>query len=406
MKWGYKQEGERYVIKMTSATFDILIIGGGVMGSSMAYHLVNDGFRGRVGIFEKDPSYEKASTLLSVGGIRRQFSTEVNVRLSQYSLAFYQEFGERMEAGGERPEIDFKPRGYLFLGSEKNWPLLVKHQAFQRSLGVETQLLNIGETLQLIPDLNAEDIVGSSFTAGDGYMDPHGVLHGFVRKAKHLGVEYIHQEVVEILRKGNRLEGVKTKDGTTYSSNSIVNAAGPHAGEVGRMAGVEIPVVPVRRMVYLLKPPRLFDYDLPLVIDTSGVYFLHETGRQILSGKSRKEEPPGFNFAWDRNYFKEAMWPSLAHRVPLFDQLKIVSGWAGLYEVNQWDSNGIIGDHPEIQGFYMAVGFSGHGFQQAPGVGKALSEKIRLGHYKTVDVRPLGYERILEGRKVLEEEVI
>lgn len=387
-------------------TFDLLIVGGGVMGSSIAYHLASEGFSGRIGVFEKDPTYEKSSTVLSVGGIRRQFSTEVNVRLSQYSLAFYQEFSERMKVNGDRPEIDFKPRGYLFLGSEKNWPILLRHQAFQKSLGVETQLFTIDETLRLIPDLNPEDLVGSSFSAGDGYMDPHSVLQGFVRKAKHLGVEYIHQEVVEILRKGDRLEGVKTKDGTTYFSTSIVNAAGPHAGEVGKMAGIEIPVVPVRRMVYLVKPPRIFDYDLPLVIDTSGVYFLHETGKQILTGRSRKEEPPGFNFQWDRNYFQEAIWPSLAHRIPLFDELKVISGWAGLYEVNQLDSNGIIGEHPEVKGFYMAVGFSGHGFQQAPAVGKALSELIRLRRYETVDVRPLGYERILEGRKVLEEEVI
>jgi glycine/D-amino acid oxidase-like deaminating enzyme len=387
-------------------SFNIIIIGGGVMGSSIAFHLASEGFGDRIAIFEKDPTYEKASTALSVGGIRRQFSTEVNVRLSQYSLTFYQEFGERMETEGGRPEIDFKPRGYLFLGSEKNWPILVRHQAFQKSLGVETQLLNVKETLQLIPDLNTEDLVGSSFSAGDGYMDPHSVLQGFVRKAKHLGVEYIHQEVVEILRKGDRLEGVKTKDGKTYFSSSIVNAAGPNAGDVGKMAGIDIPVVPVRRMVYLVKPPRLFDYDLPLVIDTSGVYFLHETGRQILTGKSRKEEPPGFNYVWDRNYFQEAIWPPLAHRIPLFDELKVVSGWAGLYEVNQWDSNGIVGKHPEVRGFYMAVGFSGHGFQQAPAVGKALSELIRLGQYETIDIRPLGYERILEGRKVSEEEVI
>lgn len=387
-------------------TFDLLIIGGGVMGSSLSYHLANDGFEGRIGVFEKDPAYEKSSTILSVGGIRRQFSTEVNVRLSQYSLAFYQSFGDRMEIDGNRPEIDLKPRGYLFLGSETNWPILVRHQAFQKSLGVETQLLSVEETLQLIPDLNPEGLVGSSFSAGDGYMDPHGVLHGFVRKAKQLGVEYVYQEVVEILRRGNLLEGVKTKDGETFLSPLIVNTAGPYAGNVGGMAGIDIPVVPVRRMVYLLKPPRLFEYGLPLTIDTSGVYFLHEAGQQILSGKSRKEEPPGFNFTWDRSYFHEEIWPALAHRIPLFDQLKISSGWAGLYEINQWDYNGIIGEHPEVPGFYMAVGFSGHGFQQAPAVGKALSEWIRLRRYETIDVRPLGYERILEGRKVLEEEVI
>lgn len=386
--------------------FDLLIIGGGVMGSSIAYHLASDGFQGRIAVFERDPTYEKASTVLSVGGIRRQFSTEVNIRICQYSLSFFKEFGERMEVEGERPEIDFKPRGYLFLGNERNWPLLVKHQAFQKSLGVDTQLLDVEDTLRIIPDLLTEDLVGSSFSPGDGYMDPHSVLQGFVRKAKHLGVEYIHQEVVEILQKGDRIEGVKTRDGTTYFSSSIVNAAGPYAGEVGRMAGVDIPVVPVRRMVYLVKPPRLFDYDLPLTIDPSGAYFLHETGRQILTGKSRLEEPPGVNFTWDRQYFNEIIWPLIAHRVPLFDQLKLVSGWAGLYEINKWDYNGIIGRHPAISNFFMAVGFSGHGFQQAPAVGKALSELIRLGHYQTVDVSSLSYERILRGKKVLEEEVV
>ena len=392
--------------KDPAKSYDVVIIGGGVMGSSIAFHLANDGFKGRIAVFEKDSSYERASTVLSVGGIRRQFSTEVNIRICQYSLSFYREFGERMEVEGERPKIDFKPRGYLFLGNEKNWPLLVKHQVFQKSLGVETHLLNIDETLRIIPDLNTEDLVGSSFSPSDGYMDPYSVLQGFVKKARHLGVEYIHEEVVEILRKDNRLEGVKTRDGGTYFSPILVNAAGPYAGEIGKMAGIEIPVVTVRRMVYLFKPPRLFEYDLPLTIDPSGVYFLHETGRQILTGKSRLEEPPGVNFTWDRNYFNEVIWPFIAHRVPLFDELKLVSGWAGLYEINQWDSNGIIGAHPEVFGFFMAVGFSGHGFQQAPAVGKALSELIRLGRYETVDVIRLSYERLLKGEKVLEEEVV
>lgn len=386
--------------------FDIIIVGGGVMGSSIAFNLVNDGFEGRIAVFEKDPSYERASTTLSVGGIRRQFSTEVNVRLSQYSLSVYREFGERMEVKGGRPEIDFKPRGYLFLGSEKNWPLLVKHQAFQKSMGVETELLDIEETLRIIPDLNTEGLVGSSFSPGDGYMDPYSVLQGYIKKAKHLGVEYIYQEVETILKTGDRVEGVRTKDGTTYHAPLIVNAAGPYAGEVGKMAGVEIPVHPVRRMVYLFKPPRLFEYDLPLTIDTSGVYFLQETGRFILTGKSRPEEPPGFNFNWDRNYFNDVIWPAIAFRIPLFNELKLIRGWAGLYEINPWDNNAIIGGHPEVPGFFMAVGFSGHGFQQAPAVGKALSELIRLGRYETIDMSPLSYERIIKREKVLEEEVV
>jgi FAD-dependent oxidoreductase domain-containing protein 1 len=386
--------------------FDVMIIGGGVMGSSIAYHLVDDGFKGRIAVFEKDLTYERSSTTLSAGGIRRQFSTEVNVRMSQYSLSIFQKFGELLEVNGERPEIEFKPRGYLFLGNEKNWPLLVRNQRFQRSLGVPTQLLDVKETLQIIPDLNTEGLVGSSYSPGDGYMDPYSVLQAYAKKSRYLGVQYISKEVVAILKERNRISGVRTKDGEIYISPSVVNAAGSYAGEVGRLAGVEIPVVPVRRTVYIFQPPRLFEYDLPLVIDTSGLYFRHEAGRHILTGKSRKEEPPGFNFAWDRDYFNEAIWPDIALRIPLFDKLKLIRGWAGLYEVNQWDSNGIIGEHPEISGFFMAVGFSGHGFQQAPAVGKAMSELIRLGRYETVDVSPLSFGRIQKGEKVLEEEVV
>jgi len=386
--------------------FDALIIGGGVMGSSIAYNLVNDGFKGRIAVFEKDLTYEKSSTTLSAGGIRRQFSTEVNVRMSQYSLSIFQKFGELLEVDGERPEIEFKPRGYLFLGSEKNWPLLVKHERFQRSLGVETQLLDVKETLHIIPDLNTEGLVGSSYSPGDGYMDPYSVLQAYAKKARRLGVQYISKEVVAILKEGDQISGVRTKDGEIYISPCVVNAAGPYAGEVGRLADVEIPVVPVRRTVYVFQPPRLFEYDLPLVIDTSGLYFRHEAGRHILIGKSRKEEPPGFNFAWDRQYFNEVIWPDIAFRIPLFDKLKLIRGWAGLYEVNQWDNNAILGEHPELHGFFMAVGFSGHGFQQAPAVGKALSEWIRLKRYETVDVSPLSYERIMKGEKVLEEEVV
>jgi FAD-dependent oxidoreductase domain-containing protein 1 len=381
-----------------------MIIGGGVMGSSLAYNLANDGFKGRIAVFEKDPSYERSSTTLCAGGARCQFSTEVNIRIAQYSLPFYSEFGERMEVAGERPQIEFKLRGYMFLADAKNWPLLEKYHRFQRSLGVDVQLLDRDETLRIVPDLDPEAIVGSSYSPGDGYMDPYSVLQGYVKKAKDLGVQYLYQEVVALLKEGSGLTGVRTKEGTTYHSRTIVNTAGPYAGEVARMAGLEIPVVPVRRMIYFFQPPRPFEYDLPLIIGTKGAYFRQEAGRQILIGKARIEEPAGFNFTWDRDYFNEVIWPEAASYVPLFDKLKLIRGWAGLYEVNLWDHNAIIGEHPELSGFFMAVGFSGHGFQQAPAVGKALSELIRLGRYETINLTPLGYERIKKGERVLEEE--
>jgi glycine/D-amino acid oxidase-like deaminating enzyme len=172
------------------------------------------------------------------------------------------------------------------------------------------------------------------------------------------------------------------------------------------MAGVDLPVDPVRRMVFVFQPSEIFGYDLPLVIDVSGLYFRHETGKIIMTGMSILEEPPGFNFKVDNSFFNQTMWPILADRVSVFDRLKLIKGWAGLYEVNRLDSNALLGKHPGLEGFYMAIGFSGHGFQQAPAVGKAMSELIRLGRYETIDVSSLNYERVLTGKLVIEEEVV
>jgi glycine/D-amino acid oxidase-like deaminating enzyme len=389
-----------------NASFDVLIVGGGIIGSSIAYHLLNDGFNGSVAVFEKDPTYEFSSTALSAGGIRQQFSTEVNIRISRYGADFYETFDETMAVDGERAHSEFHQRGYLFLANERNWPLIRKHYDFQKSLGVDVVLLSIEEALKIVPHLNPEGLVGASFGPRDGYLDPYGTLQGFIQKARSLGARYLYEEVTEILKDGPRVTGVKTKKGTRFAGPVVVNAAGPWAAEVGRMAGVDLPIDPVRRMVFVFQPSRIFDYDLPLVIDVTGLYFRHETGKIIMTGKSIAEEPPGFNFKVDPSYFHETMWPILAGRIPFFDRLKLIRGWAGLYEINRLDSNAILGPHPEIEGFHLAVGFSGHGFQQAPAVGKAMSEWIRLGRYETVDVSPLHYERIVSGKLVIEEEVV
>ena len=376
------------------------------MGSSIAFNLVNDGFKGRIAVFEKDPTYEFSSTTLSAGGVREQFSTEVNIRISQYSIGFYEQFDERMEVHGEKAHAEFHQRGYLFLADEKNWPLIQSHYQFQKKLGAKVELLSIEETLKIIPHLNPEGLVGASFGQRDGYLDPYGTLQGFVRKARSLGVHYIYDEVTGILREGSRVTGVITRKGDKYTGAVVVNAAGPWAAEVGKMAGVDLPVDPVRRMIFVFQPSEIFGYDLPLVIDVSGLYFRHETGKIIMTGMSILEEPPGFNFKVDNSFFNQTMWPILADRVSVFDRLKLIKGWAGLYEVSRLDSNALLGKHPGLEGFYMAIGFSGHGFQQAPAVGKAMSELIRLGQYETIDVSPLNYERVISGKLVMEEEVV
>jgi len=388
------------------SSFDVLIIGGGIMGSSIAYNLMNDGFDGTVAVFEKDPTYEFSSTTLSVGGVRLQFSTEVNVRICQYSVDFYEKFDELMAVDGEKAHAEFRQRGYLFLANEKNWPLIESHHKFQKSLGAEVELLSVEEALKIVPHLNPKGLVGASFGPRDGYLDPYGTLQGYIKKARSLGVTVVNDEVTGIVKNGHRIAGVTTRRGDRYTGTVVVNAAGPWAAEVGRMAGVDLPVEPVRRMVFVFQPSEIFNYDLPLVIDVTGLYFRHETGKVIMTGKSILDEPPGFNFKVDHSFFQQTMWPILADRIPVFDRLKLIRGWAGLYEVNRLDSNALLGRHPEIEGFYMAIGFSGHGFQQAPAVGKIMSELIRLGRYETIDVSPLNYERVMSGKLVIEEEVV
>jgi glycine/D-amino acid oxidase-like deaminating enzyme len=311
-----------------------------------------------------------------------------------------------MAVDGEKAHAEFQQRGYLFLANKKNWPVMNRHHEFQTKLGVDVALLSSKETLKIVPHLKTNDLVGSSFSPGDGYLDPYGTLQGYAKKARSLGVTYITDEVTRIMRDGDRVTGIVTRKGDTCTGAIVVDSAGPWAAEVGFMAGVELPIDPVRRMAYVFQPAVIFDYDLPLVIDVTGLYFRHETGRIIMTGKSIVDEPLGFNFTVDNAFFNNDMWPILANRVPIFDRLKLIRGWAGLYAINRLDSNALIGAHPDLEGFYMAIGFSGHGFQQAPAVGKGMSELIRLGCYETIDLSPLSYGRVLTGNLVVEQEVV
>lgn len=385
--------------------YDILIVGGGIIGSSIAYNLMNDEFNGKVVVFEKDPTYEFSSTTLSAGGIRQQFSKEVNIRISRYGVQFYEKFDEAMAVDGEKAHSEFRQRGYLFLANERNWPLMKRYHELQTQLGVEVELLSAEDTLKIFPDLNIDGLVGASFSKRDGYLDPYGTLQGYIKKARNLGVNYVHDEVTGIMKDGHRVTGVMTKKGYRYNGSIVVNAAGPWAAGVGRMAGVDLPVDPVRVLSYVFQPSKIFTYDLPMVIDLTGLYFRHETGKVIMAGKLNMEEPPGFNFDAEKTFFTQEMWPILANRVPVFDRLRLIKGWAGLLDMNSLDNNALLGKHPEIKGFYMAVGFSGHGFQQAPAVGKAMSELIRLGRYETIDMSPLNYERLTSGKLLAEEEM-
>lgn len=387
-------------------TADVVIVGGGVMGSSVAFHLRAGGFPGRVVVVERDLTYRQASSALSVGGIRQQFGAEINVRLARQSLAFYERFAEVMAVGGEGPDIGFRRRGYLFLADQAGWPALRARAQRQRSWGAEVEVLEGAEVLRVVPDLDPEGIAGAAFGPRDGYLDPSAVLQGFARTARALGAAYVEDEVVGLQVAGGRVAGVGLRRGGPLAAPIVVNAAGPWAGQVARLGGVDLPVRPVRRQVYVGAPARALGYDLPLVIGPDGLYFRSETGGRILCGKSFAFDPQAFDFTWRRDLFEAELWAPLARRLPACQQFRLERGWAGLYDENPVDHNAIVGQHPELAGLYCINGFSGHGFQQAPAAGRGLAELILHGRFTSLDLAPLSPARFRGGPLVIEEAVI
>ncbi len=385
---------------------EVIVVGGGVMGSSVAYHLREGGFRGRVLVVERDLTYRQASSALSVGGIRQQFGAEVNVRIARFSVAFYERFAERMAVDGERPEIEFRQRGYLFLAEAAAWPALRARAERQRAWGAEVEVLEASEILKIVPDLSLKGIVGATFGPRDGYVDPYGVMQGFARKARALGARYVEDEVIGVGVAGGRVTGVTLRQGGGVAAGAVVNAAGPWAGELARLAGVELPVRPVRRQVYVGSPSAPLGYELPLVIAPDGLYFRSEPGGRILCGKSFAFDPVAFDFTWRRDLFEQELWGPLARRLPPCDLFRLERGWAGLYDENPVDHNAILGEHPDLPGFYCINGFSGHGFQQAPAAGRGIAELILHGRFITLDLSPLSPARFRAGPLIVEDAIV
>lgn len=388
--------------------YDVVIIGGAVMGSAVAHFLTSDPtFDGSILVIERDPSYERCSTGRSWGGVRQQFSTAENIRMSLFGVEFVRTAAERLAVDGEAPDVGFREAGYLYLASTNGRAVLEKNTALQGELGASTVLLESETVAQRFPWLNVEDIAAATFgESGEGWVDAYALMRAFRRKAQADGALYLSDEVIGFERSGPKLTGVKLAGGESVGAGYIVNAAGPHAGALARLADIELPVTPRKRMTYVFDcrselPP------LPLTIDTTGVAFRPEGPNYIaIVSPPADRDPVCPDLDEDYTLFEEIIWPALAHRVPAFEAIKPVGAWAGHYDYNGFDQNAILGPHPEIGGLLFCNGFSGHGLQQSPAAGRAIAELIVHGAYRSLDLSRFSYDRLAQDRPLFESNVV
>ncbi len=390
---------------MSKKTYDIIIIGGGIMGSAAAYYLMTADPTLSVAVVERDPTYTQASTTLSLSNVRTQFSLKENVQISLYTQQILKSFEEDMAVEDRKPKIYFHQEGNLFLVDAAGENAARQAAEMQRNLGCRVQWWTPQMIKAHYPLYDPQKFVGGTFGPDDGYFDAYAALTGYKAKARSLGAVYIQDNAVRINKTGQRVTGVELAIQGKLTSEHVINCAGAWAADVARTAGIELPVVPVKRQVFALDTALKPQKPLPLTVLPSGLYFRSETGGLILLGKSLEDDPIGFEFSWDDKRFFELLWPELAEFVPAFDRLKLVRGWAGLYAVNTLDGNAILGQWPELSGLYLANGFSGHGLQQGPAVGRYLAELI-LKKPLSLDLSIFSPQRIIENRALSESGLV
>ncbi|WP_206996738.1 NAD(P)/FAD-dependent oxidoreductase [Trinickia mobilis] len=386
----------------------VVIVGGGVIGSSIAYFLRASDATVDVTVIERDPTYARASSALSAASIRQQFSTPLSVQMSLFGIEFLRSIGERLAIGEDKPSIELHEGGYLFLATAAGETILRENHALQTSLGAQIRYLPHDELQAAFPWLNAEDLVAGTFgVSGEGWFDGYGLVQGLRKKAQALGARYVAAEVASVRREGRRVQQVLTAQGQAFDCDVLVDAAGPWARRIAEMAGIDLPVFARRRSIFNVASPAKLG-PCPLVIDPTGVYFRPE-GKTFLCGASPSADHDPDDLPLDEvDYaiFDDVIWPALAHRVPHFEALRIQNAWSGYYEYNVFDQNAIIGRHPDVDNCMFANGFTGHGLQQGPAAGRGVAELILHGRFVTLDLGALGFERVLQGRPLVESNVI
>lgn len=378
---------------------EVVVIGGGIMGASTAYHLARRGCTDVV-VLESAEMFGLGSTGLNAGGVRYQFATAVNVELSKLSFAMMERFGDEMDQ-----PVSLRRCGYLFLlDSERDLVQFKLNVALQNAHGVPSRVVDVSEIATLAPEVDLSGIVGGTWCPLDGLVDPNSLLQGYVGNARRLGAMLLtNTPATGIDVAGGAVTGVRTREGT-IATRQVVIAAGPWSGLVGEMAGIELPVVPIRRQIAVTSEIPSLRADFPFVIDFSRSLYFHKEGRGILTGKSNPDQAPGFDTsvdeAWRLRHLEEAM-----ERLPLLADAGIAAEWAGLYEVTP-DDQPILGRLPQVDGLFSCAGFSGHGLMHGPAAGLLLAEEILDGRATTVNIDPLRYERFAAGAAVGEYNVV
>lgn len=394
------------------SSYDVVIVGGAMFGSSVAWFLTeNPDFNGSVLVVERDPTYEFASTSHTNSCMRQQFSREINVRVSQFAADFVKNFRAYMGGDGRVPQPLLQSYGYMYLADSAAFATSLREsQKIQAACGAGTRHMLRDEIAAAYPFYNLDGILaGNHNLVDEGYFDGATLFDWWKRSARERGVTFLNNEVVAMQRNtaGTRVESVVLKSGEVVTCGTVVNASGPRAVLTSRMAGIEIPVEPRKRYTFIFEAERPLDRDLPLTIDPSGVH-MRTDGSYYLAGCPPDDDPAVAydDFVEDHLLWENKVWPVLAHRIPQFEAIKLRNSWVGHYAYNTFDQNAILGPHTKVENFIFVNGFSGHGFQQSPAMGRGTAEMIAYGEYRALDLTPFHYDRIERGERFVEKAVI